>query len=60
MRTHLWAHDTHLLADDIQLQTMQREHFTIYASLYEVSFQYPPLISALSSVYGCLVGHLLI
>ena len=49
-RMRLWARYTHLLADDVQLQTMQREHFAIYVSLHEVNFQHPPLISAPSSM----------
>ena len=46
LKTHmrLWSRDINLLADDVQ--TMQREYFTIYVSLDELNFQDPPLISA--------------
>ena len=37
-----WSCDTNLLADNVQ--TMLREHFTIYVSLDEINFQHPPLI----------------
>ena len=42
--TRLWSRDVNLLADDVQ--STQREHFTIYVSLDEINFQHPPLISA--------------
>ena len=49
MCTHFWARDTRLRADDVQLQTIQREH---YVSLHEVNFQHPPLISVpLSTIH---------
>ena len=52
LKTHkcLLACDTRCLANStVDVRTMRREHFAIYASLFEVNFKHPPLILAPSS-----------
>ena len=47
-RTRLWAHETHLLADDIvDIQTIRRKN---YYSIFTIDFN--------SFIYKSLMGHL--
>ena len=62
LKTHkcLLVRDMCLLADGIvDVHTIHREHFAIYASLGEVNFLAFAIDSS-SYIYDFLVGHLLI